>query len=102
LHPARSENTGTVILEAMVAGLPSMVSSACGYANFVRDSNGGECIDQPEDTSAFTQQLIKMLDKPRLQQLSQNALDYAATHDLYSMPQHAAALVEMLAKKISK
>jgi len=88
-----------VILEAMVAGLPSMVSSACGYANFVRDSNGGECIDQPEDTSAFTQQLIKMLDKPRLQQLSQNALDYAATHDLYSMPQRAAELILELAEK---
>jgi UDP-glucose:(heptosyl)LPS alpha-1,3-glucosyltransferase len=99
LHPARSENTGTVILEAMVAGLPSMASSACGYANYVKDSNSGECIDQPEDTSAFTQQLTNMLDKPRLQQLSQNALYYAATHDLYSMPQRAADLIVELVKQ---
>ena len=99
LHPARSENTGTVILEAMVAGLPSMVSTACGYANYVQDSNGGECIDHPEDTALFSQQLAKMLVKPRLQQLSQNALDYAATHDLYSMPQRAADLIAVLANK---
>ena len=83
----------------MVAGLPSMVSSACGYANYVKDSNSGECIDQPEDTSAFSQQLTKMLDKQRLQELSVNALDYAATHDLYSMPQRAASLIEMLATR---
>ena len=75
------------------------VSSACGYANYVKDSNSGECIDQPEDTSAFTQQLTNMLDKPRLQQLSQNALDYAATHDLYSMPQRAADLIVELVKQ---
>ena len=83
----------------MVAGLPSMVSTACGYANYVKDSNGGECIDQPEDTSAFTHQLAKMLDKQRLRQLSQKALDYATTHDLYSMPQRAADLIVELAEK---
>ncbi|PTB84757.1 UDP-glucose--(heptosyl) LPS alpha1,3-glucosyltransferase WaaG, partial [Pseudidiomarina aestuarii] len=38
-------------------------------------------------------------DKQRLQELSVNALDYAATHDLYSMPQRAASLIEMLATR---
>lgn len=99
LHPARSENTGTVILEAMVAGLPSMVSRACGYANYIEESQAGECITQPENIHIFSQQLAKMLDKQRLKQLSQNALDYAATRDLYSMPQRAAELIETLGKQ---
>lgn len=99
LHPARSENTGTVILEAMVAGLPGLVSTACGYANYVKESAAGECVDSPDDTQAFSQQLANMLDKQRLQQQSKNALDYAATHDLYSMPQRAANLIEALATK---
>ena len=102
LHPARSENTGTVILEAMVAGLPSLVSTACGYANYVEESAGGECVDAPEDMQAFSQQLANMLNKQRLQQQSKNALAYAASHDLYSMPQRAADLIGSLAIKKHK
>ena len=30
IHPAYNENTGTVLLEALVAGLPVLVSAVCG------------------------------------------------------------------------
>lgn len=98
LHPARSENTGTVILEAMVAGLPVLVSAACGYAHYVVESAAGECVDAPYITPEFSRQLANLLDKNRLEQLSENAIDYADSHDLYSMPQRVADLIESLAK----
>lgn len=101
MHPARSENTGTVILEAMVAGLPQLVSQACGYANHVQQSQAGELIDDPEDTAAYATLLTSMLQPEKLRTWSEHALDYAQTEDLYSMPEKAAALIENLVEKLA-
>lgn len=99
LHPARKENTGTVILEALVAGLPAFVSGACGYANHVRRSDAGLVSDEPFQQAAFNQQLASMLDKEKLQDWSDKAIHYANTEDLYSMPQKVAAMIETMAKQ---
>jgi UDP-glucose:(heptosyl)LPS alpha-1,3-glucosyltransferase len=40
-----------------------------------------------------------MLDKTKLQQWSDKALDYAETEDLYSMPQKVAAIIEIMAEE---
>lgn len=96
MHPARSENTGTVILEAMVAGLPQLVSEACGYASHVKRSQAGELIADPENTEAYTNLLSDILQAEKLQQCSSNALSYARHEDLYSMPQRAAELIKQL------
>lgn len=99
MHPARSENTGTVILEAMVAGLPQLVSEACGYANHVQQSQAGKLIAEPENTEAFAQLLCDMLQLEKLQTWSSNALSYAQHEDLYSMPERAADLIKRLANQ---
>ena len=41
VHPARTETTGTVILEAIVNGLPVLASAACGYAEHVVLADAG-------------------------------------------------------------
>lgn len=97
VHPARKENTGTVILEAIVAGLPVLVSDVCGYAKHVIHSDAGQVLTDAGDTGRFAQQLTEMLDIAHLQQWSRNALDYAADEDLYSMPQKAAAIIRDMA-----
>ena len=99
LHPARKENTGTVILEALVAGLPAFVSGACGYAGHIIKSEAGLVSLEPFDQKAFNLQLASMLDKTKLQQWSDKALDYAETEDLYSMPQKVAAIIETMVKE---
>lgn len=99
LHPARSENTGTVILESIVAGLPLVVSEACGYADHVLRSRAGHVIATPEDTATFAALLAQMLEHTALQHWSRQALDYAASEDLYSMPQRAAKLIAQLAQQ---
>jgi hypothetical protein len=35
IHPAYNENTGTVLLEAVVAGLPVLTTAVCGYAHYI-------------------------------------------------------------------
>ena len=41
VHPARSELAGLVIIEAMTAGLPVVVTENCGYAPHVAEANAG-------------------------------------------------------------
>lgn len=97
LHPARKENTGTVILEAMVAGLPVLVSEACGYAKHVIKANAGEILKQPDDAAQTAAQLVQMLNPEALKYWSQQALYYAETEDLYSMPEKAARIIRTMA-----
>lgn len=98
IHPARKENTGTVILEAIVAGLPVLVSDVCGYASYVRDSGSGLVITSPFKQDEFDLKLITMLDRDRLAQWSTAAINYAASEDLYSMPEKAATIIDTMAR----
>lgn len=95
LHPARHENTGTVLLEALVAGLPLLVTEVCGYAHYVLDADCGRVATQPFDQSAFNCLLETMLasDRDRAR-WHDNALRFADETDLYSMPERAADVIE--------
>lgn len=97
IHPARKENTGTVILEALVAGLPVLVSSVCGYSKHVVKSKAGNVLSDAGDAALSAIELAGMLKKQDLLQWSENALDYAAKEDLYSMPQQAATVIRTMA-----
>lgn len=102
LHPARKENTGTVILEALVAGLPVIASEVCGYAKHVAKSNAGLVVDEPFRQSNFNQKLLNMLQAENLAKWSENGLDYSASEDLYSMPEKAADIIEQVIKDKAK
>ena len=47
VHPARYDTTGTVILEAIVNGLPVITTSNCGYAKHVTSANAGIVVQEP-------------------------------------------------------
>jgi UDP-glucose:(heptosyl)LPS alpha-1,3-glucosyltransferase len=96
VHPARKENTGTVILEAMVAGLPVLLTYVCGYASHVSRSGSGLLIASPFKQDEFDLKLITMLSRERLANWSDNAINYAQTEDLYSMPEKAAAIISTM------
>ncbi|PCI17540.1 MAG: UDP-glucose--LPS alpha 1,3-glucosyltransferase WaaG [Piscirickettsiaceae bacterium] len=98
LHPARKDNTGTVILEAMVAGLPMLVSEVCGYAKHVVNSNAGKVISAPFSQKKLNQLLVEMLSSNDKLKWSKSGLAYADTEDLYSMPEKAVAAIEKVAR----
>ena len=94
IHPAYNENTGTVLLEALVAGLPVLVSEVCGYAHYIRDADCGRVVPSPFQQNMFDQLLAEMLaDDAQRAAWSRNALAYADAADLYSMPERAADVI---------
>jgi len=99
LHPARKENTGTVILEAMVAGLPMLVTDICGYAKYVTQSEAGVVMTSPFEQKELNEQLTSMLlDEKRSERVAR-ALAFADQEDLYSMPEKAVEAIEAVAKE---
>lgn len=96
IHPAYIENTGNVLLEAMVAGLPVLVSGACGYAEHVLEADAGKVIPEPFSQAALDQALLEMLVPEALAHWSANGVAYGERKDLYSRPETAARLIETL------
>lgn len=94
IHPAYNENTGTVLLEALVAGLPVLVSAVCGYAHYIAEADSGLVLDDPFEQTQLNDYLKTMLsDDAARAKWSLNGLAFADTADLYSMPQHAADVI---------
>jgi UDP-glucose:(heptosyl)LPS alpha-1,3-glucosyltransferase len=95
LHPARHENTGTVLLEAVAAGLPVLVTDVCGYAHFITEAGAGRVLPSPFAAAALQQALAAMLSASPAQRQAwrTSALNFARTADIYSMPEHAAATI---------
>lgn len=98
VHPAYSENTGTVLLEALVAGLPVLTTANCGYAHFVAESGAGRVVQEPFRQTEFDAALTTLLARDR-GELRQRALAWAAHADIHQMPERAAELIERLAPR---
>ncbi|WP_028241557.1 glycosyltransferase family 4 protein [Stutzerimonas azotifigens] len=94
LHPAYNENTGTVLLEALVAGLPVLVTDVCGYAHYIEEADCGRLVPSPFEQRTLDRQLAEMLaDDAARARWAANGLAFADQADLYSMPQRAADVI---------
>jgi len=99
LHPARSENTGTVLMEAMASGLPVLATDICGYAFHVRDAGAGLLVPSPFRQQIFNELLLRMITSPDRAIWKRNGIEYVERNDFFSMPGKAAEIIESLALK---
>ena len=93
VHPARTETTGTVILEALVNGLPVIASGICGYAEHVARADAGVVLPEPFKPVAFIDALRQAQDAKLRGQWSENAVRYGKTADLYRGLIRAASII---------
>jgi len=94
IHPAYNENTGTVLLEALVAGLPVLATAVCGYAHYILEAEAGMVIPDPFDQQQMDTQLVHMLnDAEARSHWRRQALVFAETADIYSNAERAADLI---------
>jgi UDP-glucose:(heptosyl)LPS alpha-1,3-glucosyltransferase len=94
LHPAYVENTGTVLLEAVVAGLPVLTTASCGYAFYIERAQAGCIVPLPFAQETLNARLMYMLSSVDDNEWHQNGIRFGQQEDLYSMPERAAVLIE--------
>ena len=93
LHPAYKENTGNVLLEAMVAGLPVVTTDVCGYAHYVNEAAMGEVLGSPFSEDEFTAAIRGVL-AGSVESWHNKGADFAGNGDIYSRPQVTIDILE--------
>jgi UDP-glucose:(heptosyl)LPS alpha-1,3-glucosyltransferase len=92
VHPSRADVTGTVILEALAAGVPVITTAVCGYGEHVARAEAGIVLPEPFRHADLAAALAAATpDARRL--WSANALAYARRDELYSGIERAADLI---------
>ena len=93
LHPARHENAGMIIIEAIVAGLPVLTTATCGYACHVEEACAGQVVASPFSQAVLNDTLREMLVSGQRDEWSANGIRYGQTRDLYSLHEQAASII---------
>ena len=93
LHPAYTENSGTVLVEAIVAGLPVLATDVCGYAHHVKEADSGKLIPAPFQQESFNALLQEMIISPERKVWSANGIAYAKVADIFNMHELAVDLI---------
>lgn len=94
LHPARQEAAGMVLIEALAAGVPVIVSGISGYAYHISQANAGIVLPEPYDQSTLNQALERSIsDKDRWGNWHNHAIAYGDSEDLYHLAQRAADII---------
>lgn len=95
--PAFDETAGMVILEAMIAGLPALVTENCGYSSYLADADAGLVTPVPFRQEVFDAQLVELLTSPERERWCGNGMAIAADENIYRMVPTAVDLLERFA-----
>jgi len=98
LHPAYQENAGLVLIEALAASLPVLVTAVCGYSVHVERAAAGQLVPEPFLQEELDRRLLLMLDSAAKRAgWSENARKYVAGTDLFSLAEKAAEKIMQVA-----
>ena len=95
LHPAYFEAAGTVLLEAMAAGVPVLTTDTCGFAPHIQRANAGLVLTSPFSQVALNRSLSAMLSAA--EPWGDRGLAYIRSIDVGSRADYAADILERTA-----
>ncbi len=93
LHPALSENTGTVLLEAGACGLPVLTTANCGYACHVQAAGAGLVCPEPFEQGTLDRMLGEALTSPERAAWRRNGPAYCQQTDVEGLVEQAAGAI---------
>lgn len=94
LHPARQEAAGMVLIEALAAGVPVIVTGIAGYAYHITDANAGVVLSEPFDQSELNSTLENAItNQAQRAAWHHNAIEYGQNADLYHLAERAADII---------
>ncbi|WP_022724024.1 glycosyltransferase family 4 protein [Rhodopseudomonas sp. B29] len=93
IHPARYDTTGTVILEALVNGLPVITTPQCGYAVHVTAADAGVVLPETFSATDLTEALRRAESPQRRNDWNRNGAAYGEAQPLYDGLDRAAELI---------
>lgn len=94
IHPSYIEAGGMVLLEALISGLPVLVTANCGYAYHIERSGAGKVVPLPFDQTLLNAGLAELISAADRTGLRHKALIYAAQHNFYQLAEKAVTIIE--------
>ncbi len=93
IHPSYTESAGATLIEAMICGLPVLVTENCGFAFHVERAGAGMTCPSPFQQDTLNKMLAEMLASEKRPEWGRNALAYCKRTDLYSLIEKAADVI---------
>lgn len=92
VHPARFESAGSVLIEAIAAGLPVITTAACGFATFAAEVDPQLVTPEPFEQKKLDDVLQDVL--TRLPEVAAKTIAYAEKADFYTRASRAVDMLE--------
>ena len=99
LHPAYDETAGMIIIEAMLAGLPSVVTKNCGYARYLELHDAGLVLRGAFQQETYNAALVDVLTSARRAEWRANGIAAKASSELFALVPTAVDLLERFARE---
>ncbi len=93
VHTPYTENTGTVLIEAMLCGLPVLTTGNCGFAFHVGDAQAGRVCSEPFVQEELNRHLAEMVKSGEKTQWRLNGPAYCKNTDIASLITRAADVI---------
>jgi len=102
MHPAYEDIVGSVPLEALAAGLPSIVTDVCGHSDWIARAEAGRLIAAPFRQDLLNAALVELLSDHALRAAwRRNGVAFGRDADLDDLPEHAARCIVDVAAQLT-